>query len=197
MQYKFEGGIDFFAELTKESTVEDTPDDVCNITGEELGEHHVTLLCGHKFNYEPLYNEVKSQKYSIPCRVRLSVKQIKCPLCRKIQSQLLPWVPSIINCPKMHGVNSPFIYTMCPNKCDYVFKCGKYKGKTCNKSCVGEKCNLHMKYSVVNNVVIQNEPGLQNEALNLCPAIIKSGPNKGKICKCPIKQNGFCNRHNK
>jgi len=37
MQYKLEGGIDFYAELAKESSIEhDTNTEVCNINGEPL-----------------------------------------------------------------------------------------------------------------------------------------------------------------
>ena len=98
----------------KKNSLEETNDDICNITGEQLGEYHITLLCGHKFNYEPLYNEVKTQKmphsvfnHNIRIKGNLNVKQIKCPLCRNIQSQILPWIPTLVNCPKIYGVNSP------------------------------------------------------------------------------------------
>ena len=193
MQYKLEGGIDFYAELAKESTIEDDSDtEVCNINGEPLGEYHITLLCGHKFNYEPLYNEIKTQKLSVKVtrsiHKKLSVKQLKCPLCRNIQSQLLPWIPHFTHCPKIYGVNSPSVYSMYINKCDYIFKNGKKKGLTCGKPCNDKQCKLHTKDIVV---------PLVNEIITGCPAIIKSGINKGKLCGCPIKQNGFCNRHNK
>lgn len=201
MQYKFEGEIDFYAELAKENSLEETNDDTCNITGEQLGEYHITLLCGHKFNYEPLYNEVKTQKMphsvfnpNIRIKGSLNVKQIKCPLCRNIQSQILPWIPSLVNCPKIYGVNSPVMYSMYLNKCDYVLKYGKNKGQKCNKQCNDTKCKFHMKFDTLENSVNNT---LENPVVTGCPAILKSGINKGKKCGCRIKKNGFCNRHNK
>ena len=34
----------------------------CLISDDPLEEDHITLKCGHKFNYSPIYNEIKNQK---------------------------------------------------------------------------------------------------------------------------------------
>lgn len=79
--YEIESGIDFFKELkqiraTKSSaqapasasasavslTVEEPR---CLITDEKLRKDHVTLNCGHRFNYIPLFKEVLFQKCSL------------------------------------------------------------------------------------------------------------------------------------
>ena len=225
MQYKFEGGVDFYAELAKlsssgagevageaaaageaagagegeaagagegEAAGAEAPYELCNISCEPLVRHNVTLVCGHKFNYEPLYHEIKSQKkprqgLAFPAKhskLKLNVRQLKCPLCRNIQHFILPWIPLYTNCPKLYGVNTPKIYSMYLNKCNHILKYGKNKGEICDKQCNDEKCNLHMGK-------------IPKEGAEYCPAIIKSGINKGKICGCAVKQNGFCNRHNK
>lgn len=76
--YEIEGDLDFFKELKnmtskKEDTTsmvlqideEDKQTSKCLITDERLRKDHVTLKCGHKFNYIPLFKEVVFQKYSL------------------------------------------------------------------------------------------------------------------------------------
>jgi hypothetical protein len=109
-KYKAEANVDFFSLLNKELTSDsDTSFEQCLITNEPLKEAHVKLDCNHKFNYIPLYNEVKIQKciknYSETAR--LDVTQLKCPYCRKIQPSLLKHVPELNEtCPLTYGVNT-------------------------------------------------------------------------------------------
>ena len=78
--YEIEGDIDFFKELkgmkcSNEDTsgsgssvvleIEDKPVERCLITDEKLRKDHITLICGHKFNYVPLFKEVIFQKCSM------------------------------------------------------------------------------------------------------------------------------------
>ena len=37
-------------------------ENVCQITEKPLNKFHIKLKCGHKFNYESIFNEVKKQK---------------------------------------------------------------------------------------------------------------------------------------
>lgn len=72
--YEIEGNVDFFKELkqigstpydnTISLEVEDKPA-LCLITDEKLRKDHVTLKCGHRFNYIPLFKEVLFQKCSL------------------------------------------------------------------------------------------------------------------------------------
>ena len=74
-EYELECDIDFFKELKKMSaaaaatnecdqpTTETTPR--CLITDDKLTKDHITLECGHKFNYVPLFKEVLFQKCSM------------------------------------------------------------------------------------------------------------------------------------
>ena len=67
-EYEVEGDVDFFSQLkqmtqpspTDANTNATTPR--CLITDEILRRDHITLHCGHKFNYVPLFKEVLFQK---------------------------------------------------------------------------------------------------------------------------------------
>jgi len=71
--YEIEGNVDFFKELkqmgsTPYETVSLEVEDntaKCLITDEKLRKDHVTLKCGHRFNYIPLFKEVLFQKCSL------------------------------------------------------------------------------------------------------------------------------------
>ena len=74
--YEIEGDIDFFKELKQIGSipndtsaplslaVEDSAS-MCLITDEKLRRDHITLKCGHRFNYIPLFKEVLFQKCSL------------------------------------------------------------------------------------------------------------------------------------
>ena len=72
--YELECDIDFFKELKKiindKQSQSETPDNTdtshrCLITDEKLRKDHITLECGHKFNYVPLFKDVLFQKCSM------------------------------------------------------------------------------------------------------------------------------------
>jgi hypothetical protein len=76
--YEIEGGIDFFKELKNITAkqnetslpplslhIEDKLVEKCLISDEVLRKDHITLKCGHKFNYIPLFKEVVFQKCSM------------------------------------------------------------------------------------------------------------------------------------
>ena len=74
--YEIEGGVDFFKELKQMgSTSDDTSAPLslaiedntarCLITDEKLRRDHITLKCGHRFNYIPLFKEVLFQKCAL------------------------------------------------------------------------------------------------------------------------------------
>lgn len=111
-KYKIEGNIDFYSELYKSLDVSDNSieDDLnsCLITNMPLVSNHIELTCGHKFNYIPLYNDIKNYKLkfnNLEGSVnRLSVNEIRCPYCRNKQHGLLPYYDNI-GVEKIHGVN--------------------------------------------------------------------------------------------
>jgi hypothetical protein len=116
-------------------------DNVCLITGEKLTEPHITLSCNHKFNYEPLYNDVKSHKSA---KHNLRFTQMKCPYCRAVEDKILPYF-KIGNVKRIFGVNHPMQYSILLNYCETVMKSGKRKGEMCGRMCNGSNCIYHKK----------------------------------------------------
>jgi len=116
-KYIVEGGLNFFDELNKSLNIEEVENDVqemCLISNKELTYNYVTLDCKHKFNYEPLYNDILNHKtkYNSLERRQLRMTEIRCPYCRNIQSRLLPQCDGFEN---THGVNYIDEYLMTPS----------------------------------------------------------------------------------
>ena len=67
-KYNIEGGIDFFSELYKPQEYEENKlkmeddNNLCLITNQPLTDKFVTMECGHKFNYIPLFNDLVNHK---------------------------------------------------------------------------------------------------------------------------------------
>jgi len=119
----------------------DTYNEICLITGEKLMENHITLSCKHTFNYEPLYNDVKSYKSS---KNNLSFTQMKCPYCRSVENKILPYF-KIGNVRRIYGVNHPMQNSILLNYCEVKMKSGKRKGEQCGRMCNGYNCVYHRK----------------------------------------------------
>ena len=132
--YKIEGNIDFFNELYKSLDIEENTNDdtLCLISGIPLTTHFVTLKCGHKFNYEPLFNDIKNhkQKYNNMegHASHLKNDEIRCPYCRSKQAELLPYFEEV-GLPQVHGVNfidpnkkscASYSSTIPYKKCEYL-----------------------------------------------------------------------------
>lgn len=110
-EYKIEGNIDFYAELFKSlDNDEDNIDDnnLCLITSQPLIDKYVTLSCGHKFNYIPLYNDLVNHKTKFNAlegnRSQLRGNENRCPYCRNKQEVLLPCYEEL-GLKKVPGVN--------------------------------------------------------------------------------------------
>ena len=117
-------------------------DDICLISNLPLKDNSVTLECGHKFNYNCIYSEVKKQKLSFNHleTQNLAFYQIKCPYCRNVQNKLLPYKNFV---PKTKNVNWPLKYCMNLQSCKYIFKSGKKKNKMCEKMSCSNYCSYH------------------------------------------------------
>lgn len=143
-------GFDFYAELKKniESTNEEenNEEEVCLVTGQRLDDTAIQLECGHKFNYKAIFNDMYTYRYSSNYTDQLHLRehQIRCPYCRQIQENLLPYLPDI-EPTRARGVNYPPSLCMAKNTCSYVFKSGKNKGAMCEKKCYRTMCNQHFK----------------------------------------------------
>ena len=113
-KYNIEGGIDFFNELyksldeTENNNKTEEDNNLCLITDKPLQDNFVSLDCGHKFNYIPLYLDIKNHKQKFNNleghSTRLNTNEIRCPYCRKIHKSVLEYYPEL-GLPKVNGVN--------------------------------------------------------------------------------------------
>ena len=96
MNYVIEDNINFYDLLNNYNQDDTVKKEKCLISNLDLDENYITLVCGHKFNYYPLYQEIIRQKtIQNLCEVtKLKLNQIKCPYCRNITNNLLiiEWV---------------------------------------------------------------------------------------------------------
>ena len=191
MNYSIEGGLNFIDELNssiKESVSNDA--EVCLIIYSKLDSNHITLECGHKYNYLPIYNEVVYQKTKTNTDiVKLGIKQIKCPYCRNIQNFLLPQMKGYN---LIQGVNSPLKFCKCLYNCSYKLKTG-----ICNKPCNEEFCTTH-KNKNKNKILIE-----KNKKENRCKCSTLTGMQCKNIGVIEVENNitkvkcKICNIHNK
>ena len=163
--YKIEGDIDFYGSLY--SSLDYDSDDqksedknhICEITGQKLTNHFVTLECKHKFNYDALYTEICKQKFEFQSyssdvlskkdyqKVRDSKLDyyIKCPYCRHIQFELLPYHQEL-PFQKKYGVNTDdtdyrviktsYIPRGLPSNYTYMSYGYKFSQGTCSKGTI-------------------------------------------------------------
>ena len=188
--YNIEGNIDFFSELYKSLDIEENQqktaedDNLCLISCQPLTTNFVKMICGHKFNYIPLYNDIKNHKQKFNSlegnNSQLKYDEIRCPYCRNKQTELLPYYEGL-GLDKVHGVNfidvnrktgqpySSHNYT----KCDYLSPNPNYdpsgnnpikKGTIySNQNCEFFTCSYHGFYQI--NQFIE---GYIGEDLCLC-----------------------------
>jgi hypothetical protein len=245
---QFEEPINFFEELHNSSNNgplepssnngHSVNDDLCLISFMPLESDYVELKCGHKFNYKPLFNEIYNQKYVLHkySNIYSHTKDkyykflqkhwfyIKCPYCRELQTECLPYKPDIINS-MVYGINSDDLKL---NKDPYMFSVlhplNNQVSYTTQCAFCGDK-ELYKKYFHKGKFeeICDNGPFLYNhftcktyceghqiamlgalEKLRkkglgfipkFCTAILKTGKNKGSCCGLDAIQNEFCNRH--
>lgn len=175
----------------------------CLISKEKLHPNHITLICNHKFNYIPIYKEVIYQKnktntlYEI---TKLSSNQIKCPYCRTITNNLLPYIP-YPSVKIIKNVNSPEYDCMNATKCSHIMKHADANKitTTCKKNALYYEeenvlfCPAHYK-KYKEKSGSKDKPSVDTPK---CSAILKSGKNVGKPCNSIISIDGsiFCKRH--
>lgn len=165
----------FLKELEEDSDNDDE-NNRCLISYERLTTNSITLPCNHSFNYYPLYKEICNQKLNQNFKeiIRLRINQIKCPYCRSVHNNLIPYHKQD-GVEQKYGVTRPAKYVLLQNNCCYVFKSGKNKGKMCNIKCSDDYCKRHIKNK---NIIIQNDTN-NNE---ICKVILQSGKRKGSEC---------------
>jgi hypothetical protein len=161
-KYKIEGNIDFFNELYKsldeneEISKTDDDDNKCLITNQPLIDKFVKLECGHKFNYLPLFNDIKNHKAKFnsmeASSTMLKLNEIRCPYCRKRQQTVLPYYEDLM-LEKINGVNynssgENLGCNFVKNSCQFTYKIKYTDG--------GEK-----EYGCYSNYVYDCEDGKQ------------------------------------
>lgn len=134
-------------------TIEINNNEKCLISDNDLESNHITLDCGHKFNYICIYREVAHQKIKkIGDNSNLKLQEIKCPYCRQITNNLLPYY-KYYSVKTIRGVNYPYNLSMKTYECEYVVNSNKKllnSHKCCAPACLtkyGYYCNKHMKYT--------------------------------------------------
>jgi hypothetical protein len=113
-KYIIEGGLDFYEELYKSLDIEETNEkteednNLCLITNQPLTGKFVKLNCDHKFNYDPLFLDLKNHKQKFNgmegSSGKLATDEIRCPYCRTKQKGVLPYYEEL-GFPKINGVN--------------------------------------------------------------------------------------------
>ncbi len=167
MSYIVEDNFDFYQQLSNElnNSNNNCDENICLLTYEILKDNYITLKCKHKFNYTPLYNEICKQKSNnnLLETKHLAMQEIKCPYCREITNGLLPYIKSTL-LPLKRGVNYPTKYSLVINNCCWVYKNGKNKNQTCNKSAYIENGNIYC--SNHHNQSINKDKFLKNTLTN-------------------------------
>lgn len=152
--------IKYFKELLYENINEEQiareSNNTCLISGNNLTNNYIKLVCGHKYNYKELYNEVLYQKTKkILDNRKLKINEIKCPYCRQISNFLLPYY-KYYNVKDVYGVTNPTKYCIKINECQYI---NNNQIKCKNSACYTSKglfCNKHLKLSLNEEECINN-----------------------------------------
>ena len=149
MNYTIDCNINFYDELMKPDLEDNSDENNCLITDKPLTDNYITLQCNHSFNYHAIYKEAINQKtkYNPNEITKLKMNELKCPYCRQVTPNILPYVPSIDSVCKIIGVTIPVKYSLTHKKCSWVFKSGKNNGNVCGShgftSEHGDYCDKH------------------------------------------------------
>jgi len=132
MSYEIENNYDWKKDLLEENIMIDGS--YCLISDLPLINGYITLPCSHSFNYYAIFHDViKQKKYNYLENVKLKYNQLKCPYCRCLHNNILPYY-KINNIKKIYGVNTPESVSFKFHECKYCFTSGKKKGTICSKN---------------------------------------------------------------
>lgn len=173
-------------------------DNYCLLTKEPLHSVHIELVCGHKFNYVPLYREIVVQKTiglspnGYYTSHSLKRNEIKCPYCRNIQDKLLPYI-EYDGVKKTYGVNYPAKMSMTAQLCTYSTSVNNSNSKKGKKS-AGASCKdfaleccdgiylCKKHYHTTSSETLASETLAPTTASQTCGVILRYGKNKGTPC---------------
>lgn len=134
-KHSIDGEIDFYKELEKSICENDNSldENICLITKHPLVDNSVKLNCCHSFNYSSIYKDYLQQKMN-SFNVRDNKSLLKCPYCRKIQKDMLPYYPEL-SLKLIYGINTlDIVYKLIKdrhNKFVYANTINYFTGK-CN-----------------------------------------------------------------
>jgi hypothetical protein len=180
-------------------------ENACLITNAPLNRFHISLECGHKFNYEPLYQEVLRQKGRLGIHnyhEKIGIHQIKCPYCRTLTNRLLPCVGQHPVIKRLAGVNAPAAMCMPGIECSHA-KCevnAFYEHET------KPYCMRHHKIALKSKTrpaTTKSKPESKTESNPAkCAAEIQTGKNKGTRCTLNVATGTnshppLCKKHSK
>lgn len=167
--YIIEGNIDFFSNLYK--SLDDNNknecsenNELCLISNEPLIDKFVKLECGHKFNYVPLFYDIKNHKQKFNTMEgthnKLNYNEIRCPYCRHKIVGVLPYYEEF-GFAKSHGVNylNPnYVPGYSYKKCEYINKNVTTVPNITENSINNICCNMgtHLSYSGNGNFENEN-----------------------------------------
>jgi hypothetical protein len=116
IKYEIDPGFDFYKELNESNEINDDTNN-CLITGMPLTDNFIKLNCNHSFNYIPLFNDIYNSKFRTDSiSSKYPNNNIKCPYCRNIQSNLIPYHEDL-KLPLVYGINTNNVmYTIVKNK---------------------------------------------------------------------------------
>lgn len=135
---KMDSTFNFYEELNKmddDENSDDVNEEKCLISNLKLDKTKIELLCGHKFNYFYIFNEILNKKTTKNYyQQSLGTTQISCPYCRKIFDYLLPPSLDIEQTYEINNINRPHRYSIpiicqynnCINKKTYITPLGSY-----------------------------------------------------------------------
>ena len=157
--------LDFNSLINSDNDDDFDNNNICLISGNLLERNNITLSCGHKFNYLPLYKELYNQKVKkILDNCSLKINEIKCPYCRIKTENILPPFNKYYDVNNVKGVTFPLNYCMDVSQCQYINKKTKQQ---CNMpGCLtkyGIFCNKHIAYTKNEEDILSN---MDNEFYN-------------------------------
>jgi hypothetical protein len=170
-KYYIEGNINFYDELYKTLDEEenDEEDNICLITKMPLKDRYYKMQCGHKFNYEAIYNDLVNYKGKFnnmeKAGDRLDKNEIRCPYCRHRQKTLLPYYDDM-SFAKIKGVNSLFedktIDVSKYNRCQLIYPSNTIDGTDIQCCKFGYNLNT-MVYHINNYITSKNLPMIETD----------------------------------
>mgnify|MGYP003326401189 CR=1 FL=1 len=178
-----------FTEIINDNTSNN--EKTCLISNIPLDDNSVCLDCDHEFNYYYLYNEMLKQKLDrIGTDKYLKHNEIKCPYCRCITKNYLPYF-------KYYNVKQYNLYTkndisnnllINSNECQYMKKNGIKCNNLACKTKHGYLCNKHVKYTEEDEINMNNFNDLDKE---------KYKKLKNEILRDILKKNNISKTGNK